>query len=393
MINMTTAQAALKDLYLGVLSNQLNTDTDPLLNIIKKSSASVYGRNVVKLVPYGLNAGISAGDETGELPNASGNKYLNFTTSLKNLYGSIEISDKAIRASNNDKGAFVNLLNAEMESLLYSSKFNLARMLFGDGTGELFTIVSATSATKTLVVDKIANVMEGMIVDFYYNDSADTAMQGVKVIEVRPTTNEIVFDTAFSATLTTANKAKYKVYLQNSKDQELTGLGAIFGNSTSLYGLTRADYACLTPYQKAQGSTETFDETLIQKVLDDIEFQSGNSIDTILADTVARGKLLTLMATYRKNMDFMNLQSGAMTMTYNGIPVLKNRFSESGAMMFLNSKDFEMHQLCDWEWLTNEDGSILKQKENYAIFQATLVKYADIICNKPSGQGKLKNIS
>ena len=94
MITMTTAQAALKDLYLGALSNQLNTDTDPLLNVINHTSSNVYGRNVIKLVPYGMNAGISAGLETGTLPDAGGNQYLNFTTSLKNLYGTIEISDK-----------------------------------------------------------------------------------------------------------------------------------------------------------------------------------------------------------------------------------------------------------------------------------------------------------
>ena len=34
---------------------------------------------------------------------------------LKKLYGTIEISDKAIRASRTSAGAFVNLLNAEME--------------------------------------------------------------------------------------------------------------------------------------------------------------------------------------------------------------------------------------------------------------------------------------
>ncbi len=393
MITMTTAQAALKDLYLGALSNQLNTDTDPLLNVINHTSSNVYGRNVIKLVPYGMNAGISAGLETGTLPDAGGNQYLNFTTSLKNLYGTIEISDKAIRASNSDKGAFVNLLNAEMESLLYSSKFNLARMLFGDGTGQLFTISTVTPATKTLVVDNVYNIMEGMIVDFYYNGAIDKSMQGAKIVEIDRVGKKVVFDMAFSTTLTDANKANYKVYLQNSKDQELTGLGAIFGDSSTLYGLARADYSCLTPYTKAKKSTDTFNEEFVQTIIDDLEFCSGNPIDTILADTTARGKLVTLMSGYRRNTDFTNLKGGTMTMTYNGIPVLKNRFASGGEMLFLNSKDFEMHQLCDWEWLTNEDGSILKQKENYAIFQATLVKYADLICNKPSGQGKLTGIS
>ena len=390
---MNTAQAVLKDVYLGVLSNELNNATDPFLSIVNKTNASVYGRNIVKLVPYGINSGINASDETDALPEAVGNKYLNFVTTLKNLYGSIEISDKAIRASSNDKGAFVNLLNAEMESLLASSKFNLARMLFGNGTGELFTYTTATPTTKTLVVSSTNNVMEGMVLDIYFDGAIDTAMQGARIIEVNHQDGKIVLDKEFSANMTTANAGKYKFYMQNAKDQEVTGLGALFGTSETLYGLKRADYACLSAYAKEKKSAETFDENLIQSVIDMVEFSAGSQIDLILADTIARSKMFNLMATHRRNIDVTNVAGGMLTMSYNGIPVMKNRFCDSGTMMFLNTKDFELHQLCDWEWLSNEDGAILKQKENYAIYQATLVKYADLICGRPNGQAKLSKIS
>lgn len=393
MINMNTAQAVLKDVYLGVLSNELNNASDPFLSIVNKTNASVYGRNIVKLVPYGINSGINASDETAILPEAQGNKYLNFVTTLKNLYGSIEISDKAIRASSNDKGAFVNLLNAEMESLLASSKFNLARMLFGNGSGELFTYTNATASTKTLVVNSTKNVMEGMVLDIYYNGALDSDMQGARILEINHQEKKIVLDKTFGANMTTANASKYKFYMQNAKDQEVTGLGALFGDSETLYGLKRADYACLTAYAKEKSSTETFGEELMQSVIDVVEFASGGQIDIILADTIARGKMLNMMATYRKNVDVMNVAGGAMTMSFNGIPVIKNRFCDSGTMLFLNAKDFELHQLCDWEWLSNEEGAILKQKENYAIYQATLVKYADLICGRPNGQAKLSKIS
>ena len=392
MVNMNTAQAVLKDVYLGVLSNELNNATDPFLNIVNKTNASVYGRNIVKLVPYGINSGINASDETAVLPEAIGNKYLNFVTTLKNLYGSIEISDKAIRASSNDKGAFVNLLNAEMESLLASSKFNLARMLFGDGSGELFVFTTATSSTKTLVVNTTNNVMEGMVLDIYYNGELDATMQGARIVEVNHQERKIVLDKPFSANMTTANASKYKFYMQNAKDQEITGLGAIFGTSETLYGLKRADHTCLGAYSREKKTSETFNEEMVQSVIDAVEFSSGSQIDIILADSVARGKMLNIMTAYRRNIDLANVAGGAITMSYNGIPVMKNRFCESASMLFLNTKDFELHQLCDWEWLSNEDGAILKQKENYAIYQATLVKYADLICGRPYGQAKLSKI-
>ena len=70
----------------------------------------VWGKEVRKLAPYGINGGIGAGAETDALPKAAGNNYVQFVSELKNLYGKIELSDKAIRASENNAGAFVNLL-------------------------------------------------------------------------------------------------------------------------------------------------------------------------------------------------------------------------------------------------------------------------------------------
>ena len=135
MISLTTAENALKDAYLDAVCNQLNTNANPLLAKIKQSSADVYGKDIIKMATIGLNGGVGAGSETGALPTAKGNRYAQFKTTLKNLYGQIAISDKAIRASGSNTGAFVDLLNAEMEGLLTASKFNLGRMLYGDGTG------------------------------------------------------------------------------------------------------------------------------------------------------------------------------------------------------------------------------------------------------------------
>ena len=89
----------------------------------------------------------------------------------------------------------------------------------------------------------------------------------------------------------------------------------------------------------------------------------------------------------------MELQGGFKAMTYNGIPVVSDRFVEDDVMYLLNTKEFALHQLCDWQWLSGEDGRILKQKPGYATYSATLVKYADLICNKPAGQAKLTGIT
>ena len=136
MVTISNADKALKTFYLGVLADQLNVGVNPLFAKIAQTSSDVWGKEVKKLAPYGIKG---SGEENDNLPQSGGNNYAQFTLTLKNLFGKIELSDKAIRASQNSAGAFVNLLNAEMEGLLKASKFNFGRMLYGDGTGLIAT--------------------------------------------------------------------------------------------------------------------------------------------------------------------------------------------------------------------------------------------------------------
>ena len=173
-VTISSADKALKSYYLEVMADQLNYSVNPFLAKVKQTSDDVWGKEIRKLAIYGLNGGIGAGTEDGDLPEAAGNQYENFVLSLKNLYGSVEISDKAVRAAEHSAGAFVNLLNAEMEGLLKASSFNFGRMLFGDGSGKLATVSAASGGVLT--ADSVKNLIEGMTVDF--RTSAGVAVSG-----------------------------------------------------------------------------------------------------------------------------------------------------------------------------------------------------------------------
>ena len=163
MISLTTADKALKNMYLGVVANQFNTNVNPFLSSIQRSTTSVVGKQVEKLVAVSFSGGIGAGTEMGSLPESTENRYITLKTSLKNLYGKIEITDKAIRASSSDKGAFVNLLESEMAGLIEAGKFNMSRMTYGDGSAKLCEISAAAQNSETVTVNKLNNLMIGMV--------------------------------------------------------------------------------------------------------------------------------------------------------------------------------------------------------------------------------------
>lgn len=387
MVSLTSASNALKNVYLGVVANQLNVNANPLLGKIEQSTKDVWGKKIIKLAPYGINGGIGAGTETGKLPTAGENKYVQFTSELKNLYGKIEISDKAMRASMNSAGAFVNLLNAEMEGLIKASSFNFGRMLYGDGSGLLAKVTNYNSSTKVVTCDSVRNLIEGMIVDFYSGSTAVSNGQGIRINYVDRVNKTITLD--MPATVPTIAKDQ-TIYVQNSKDLEITGLGAIFSDSATLYGLTRSDYKWLKPYTST--TSQEIADDVIQGALDHLEEVGGSTANFITCSNAVRKAYQKYLSYFRRNIDIMELAGGYKAMTYNGVPIYADRFVEDDTMYVLNTDEFTLHQLCDWKWLEGEDGRVIKQNANEATYSATLVKYADLICNKPNAQAKISGI-
>lgn len=388
MVTMSSADKALKSLYLGVVTEQLNTGINPLLGKIKQSTQDVWGKEIRKVAQYGINGGIGAGTETGDLPSAASNNYEQFVLTLKNLYGTIEISDKAMRASENNVGAFVNLLNAEMDGLLKASSFNFGRMLFGDGNGKLATVASVTSGIVTF--DSVKNLIEGMVVDFRTSGGTVIASHTARrITSINRTTKAVSFS---GDTITSTNvPANSIISVQGSYGQELTGLDAIFQSSGSLYGVARSTNQWMVPYIKT--SVGSISETIIQTAIDYLEENADSNVDFIVCSSGVKRAFQNHLATYKRNIDVMDLTGGYKALSYNGIPVVSDRFCPEGTMYLLNTDDFCLHQLCDWKWLEGDDGKVIKQVAGKPTYTATLVKYADLICSKPCGQAKLSGIT
>lgn len=388
MVTLTSAESALKNVYLGVVANQLNVRANPLLAKIKRTSKDVWGKSIKKLAPYGINGGIGAGSETSTLPTSTGNSYVQFSAELKNLYGKIELSDKAIRASANNLGAFVNLLSDEMEGLVKASSFNLGRMLYGDGTGLLATVSSVSE--KVVTCDKVNHLIEGMVVDVYTGASLNAGK--LKIVYVDRENKTFTYQETGSTTATL--KSGDKVYVQGSKDYEISGLGKIFNTSeTTIYGVSKTDYPWLKPFVSAPASNVEISDTLIQEAIDELDFNHDSQINFISTTPAIRRAYQQYLSACKRNIDIMNLDGGFTTITHNGIPVVADRFVDEGEMYLLNTDDFTMHELCDWQWLEGENGRILRQNADQPTYSATLVKYAELICDKPCGQAKLTKIS
>ena len=386
MVTMTSADKALKTLYLGAVSEQLNTEVNPLLSAIKQTTTDVWGKEVRRVVKYGINGGIGAGDEDGDLPSAGSNNYEQIVSTLKNLYGTIEISDKAIRASQNDAGAFVNLLNAEMEGLIKASTFNFGRMLYGDGSGVIGVVSSVLG--RIVTVEDVKNFAIGMKIEFYAVNGQKSEAGVRRITAINPKNKTITVD---GAIISEQVGEGYRIAIQGSYGKEITGLGAIFADNNTLYGLARDTNDWLVPYKIKDAGEIT--ETMIQKAIDHLDDMHGSKVNFIVCSSGVKRAFQKHLSSYKRNLDVMELKGGYKALSYNGIPIVSDRFCPEGTMYLLNTDDFALHQLCDWKWLESEDGKVLRQNGGKPTYTATLVKYADLVCTRPCGQAMISGIT
>ncbi len=387
-VTMKTADRVLKTAYLDVVSEYLDYNANPFLARIKKTTDNVWGKEIKKIVKLGINGGVGAGTEDGELPTAYSNMYYEFKINLKNLYGTIEISDKAIRASENKSGAITNILNEELDALMKAANFNFSRMLFGNGTGKLSKISNV--GANYFKPDKLYNFIEGMIIQFY-NSYDELLFEGktFKVNKIDRVEKRVYLNAVIETNM--LDSGSY-VALVNGVGNELTGLSALFDPEvTELYGLNKSSYLSLFPMVKTDAGE--ISESMIQAQIDEIEDSFGGKINFILCSSGVKRALMNHLSTYRRNVETMDLQGGFKTISFNGIPVVSDRFCPPGCMYLLNTDDFAIHQLCDWQWIEGEDGRILKQLDNKPVYRATLVKYAELLCSRPWAQTAITGIT
>ena len=379
MISVSTVNDALKSFYLDVLINQLNTAASPLYQKFKATENYITGKEAVKPVCYDLSDGVAAMDENGTLPTATGNQYVMLHADLRNLYGVLEITDKAMRASEDSRGAVVNLLNAEMDGLLTSAKTNFSRMLYGDGTGKLATVSSAVSASTSVTVDSAKLLKPGMKIDIV---SGTTHVNGT----ISSISNNTL---TMAAAVTVAANSVITMY--GAYNNEIFGLETFFSLPNNLYGVATAGKAWMKPYIGT--STSAISDVKIQTGIDSAEEKSGGHIDFITCSYGVRRAYQDYLESTKRNVNPVELEGGFKAISYAGIPVVADKFCPSGTMYLLDTKLFDMHQLCDWRWIESENGSVLKQLSNKAAYSATLVKYANLICDLPCGQAKLTGIT
>ena len=393
MVNLTTVSEALKVLYINPIREFVNMQADPFAARILQTSDNITGyQKIVRAVQIGANGGAGAGTETGMLPQAGENLYKQFESDTKNLYGTISISDKILKsATGADAGSFVNALQRDVDTLVKTLKWSVARQVYGDGSGILVKLDSADSGAKALTIQagsNSRNLLPGLSVDVYNAAGEKVSSDSVvtRITDVNHATGKITIDTALTGAVTAGGY----LTMQGSKDLELTGLGKIFSTGGTLYGLNRDEYTWMNPTVNAAFGEIT--EWGIQDAINMIEDTYDVNINHIAAGNKAYNSYMKLLNARRAINDTITLEGGFKALLFNGRPLVRNKFLNETTIDLYDTSLFTIDQIADWEWLDDEVHGILQRNARYATYEGSIAKYCDLMCRLPGGLARLNGV-
>jgi hypothetical protein len=278
-----------------------------------------------------------------------------------------------------------NALDTEVKAAYESAKWNVGRSLFGNGKGILATITA--SSGKTITVDNVKFLKEGLIIDLYENEGSSVV---ARIEAVDRVNNTVLLSTEASTIPSTGF-----VTVQGSYNKEITGLGAIFDSEIgTLYGVDKSKNKIIVPTEVEANSD--IDDSVIWDAVEGAETYKNSKIDTILMGKAAYKHYIEYLRTNNVRVESMTkeITGGFKAIEYafgnRNIDVVYEQFVPDNEAWCLDSSSLELH-IQEWDFADLQGGGIFNLMEKQSIYRALLCNYGDLICTNPGGLVRIKN--
>ena len=379
-------------------------EADPFLEKIKKGELTaeegIYGARI------GIGGGFGMSEERQPTPNAVAPLYNRFRYTSKDGYVDIKISHKDVQLARTNTAALIDTVQDAMAASYDAAKWNVGRMLFGDGTGLLANATaSVTTSSAEITVDDTTRLIEGLVVDLYA-PTATTISSGnaaLQIIGIDHQNKKVLLSSAPGTTLSTADSSgNYaKLYVQNSRNREITGLGKIFAPASTtttdpgyeIYGVTKSDHPWIVPF--VIDAEHDISDVIITNGMRD-STKRGGEIDMIMAGIDAFNAYEYYMRETANNVNivdrrkFLSGAAGYDVMFGNRIAtVVCNEFVPASEMWCVDSKQFELRQT-GWDFATHQS-TIFTLMPDTSVYRALLANYMELVCKHPGTCVRITN--
>jgi hypothetical protein len=320
---LTTADAILKDLYVGPIIEQLNYKTYMIEQIERDTDHVEHtGRRAIVPAHKARNRGRGSRSDGGILPAAGSQSWIDAIIPIRYHYEGIELTDASIRATESNEGAFVNLLDAEVHGAVNDLRKDINRQVFGLGNGLLASINATATTTTVQTVTSIQYLHVG--------DPVDVLRQTDGVTTAGGTGNSIASLDTTGVTITLTNAiggtvdSTFGIYVAGSRNNEMDGLRNIVSKSRTLHSINSATAG--NEFWNAQqrnagtqtGSEQVAGETLFELISDDVGQTGQGDVEVHIT---TRGIRRRLADTFQSQKRFNDAQAVQVHGGYSAVMV------------------------------------------------------------------------
>ena len=409
----TTLDSALKEYYLPPAREQLNNE-NMMLAQIERTSRHVEGRRAVLSLHVQRNSGVGARAEGGALPTAGSQGYAEERVGLSYNYLRIRVSGQAMKATVNDSGSFVRARSSEMTQGGNDLRRDINRQIFTDGNAAIAQCASVSTATITLTTPTTTQMNQlhvGMLIDVGTVSDADAKGAGLEISSIDKSAGTVTFTTNPTAGVGTS----HFLYRQGNKldvdgsgadaadgagTLELIGLAKIVGAAgTSLHNVDSSTYTSWSStINSNSGTNRAATDTLFEKVIDDIDIESGKSPNLCVTTKGVRRNYAAQLKSMKRFNDgaSLTLKGGFKALTIDcgdvSLPLVADRDCPANLAYLLNTSHLVQHEMSDWEW-ADYDGAVLRNRSGYDEWEAFMFKYHQLCTDQRNTHGKIADLS
>lgn len=383
--------SVLKKVIVPRVQSQI-TKENILFSQIKKNVGVVVSNNTVYAsVRSGKHSGIYTAAENSE-PYTGKAQYAQPYTPVKYAFGTLELTDQAIEAANQDNvKAVASILKTEVEALKDDFKLDINRMLHGDGTGKL-CLADGTQGGGGSTALTVKSNPNGGDANEYISVGSYIVIGAGAAVQVTALTGATGVTLASARTWTDGDVVK------RAGADEPMGLAGIIDdgdNVATIQNILRS----ANPW--ANGWTEDTAKRLAEDEMIKVYLKTrryGGAKFCLMGEAMYRtyGALLT---SQKRNTDSKPvLQGGWQGLEFMGgqCPVLLDFDTWSGYVHFVDPDAMTIAEMSDpFAWLeADAHGGILKRSaSNRTVWEGTMKYYFNLIATKFRSSGRLSNKS
>ncbi len=417
----------LTNFFLQLLPDARN-ESSVLLGMIEKTGKTpVSGRYLVWPVLYGRNTGVGSVGYQGAIPDPGYRNSATATALSRVGMATIMLDGDTIRHGKTNGGAYAEAVKLEMEGVIKDIMIDRARQVHNDGSGRIAEVdvagansvtvkvnssiegASTTNAAGTLdqyfeIGERVMFVTSGGTIRTPYTTTSNQQGCYVQAIAVSGSTVTITFSRTPGTSADNFNAAPTSGdwivrcsadVITSTKDsafkREIMGIGGIYSDIGVLNGMVSAGSqqsagayddtsTATTWFQGVVCSTNPWDqgivldssgagnrpltEALMQQAVSDAERINNANITMLMSSYPTYDSYVALLTPDKRYQNTTDLKGGHTTLSFNGLPYVKDRFCYQNRIYFLGLDQLQMAETAPLQSLTAEDVTVWNRATN-----------------------------